>query len=76
MTIGADMAFPANGLHKDSTYENADWTGLSKREYFAAAALQGMLASGDGEEEHPTRIAEYAVECADALLKALSAAEQ
>lgn len=51
----------------------AQW-GLTKRELFAAMAMQGMLANPD-----TTYVAGYddrkAIECADALLKALSTAE-
>ena len=44
--------------------------GLTKREYFAAAALQGFLANGWNA---PKEIAERAVEFADALILALEA---
>lgn len=46
-------------------------SGLSKREYFAAAALQGILAT---DKPHPSgvwTIAREAVEAADALIEAL-----
>ena len=41
--------------------------GLTKREYFAAAALQGFLA-GRSEWEFSQDAARYAVETADALI--------
>jgi hypothetical protein len=46
--------------------------GLTKREYFAAMAMQGLLASCAGEHEYPIadKIAR-AVEMADALLSEL-----
>lgn len=49
--------------------------GLTKREYFAAMAMQGILsnASGLGEPEHWVR---FAVKYADALIKELSKGEK
>lgn len=55
--------------------------GLTKREAFAMAAMQGILACpaddlghdiGSDVEVLPEDIASYAVECADALLAELS----
>jgi hypothetical protein len=43
-------------------------TGLTKREYSASAALQGMMANGDWTEHEAAVIA---VDCADALIAAL-----
>ena len=47
--------------------------GLTKREYFAAMAMQGICASGanDFNTDHVQQIAEIAVKQADALLTAL-----
>ena len=45
--------------------------GLTKREYFAAMALQGLCA-GRTEYEQPGADAKYAVQLADHLLKALA----
>jgi len=46
--------------------------GLTKREHFAAMAMQGWLSSFDaGEEVVPSSLAEFSVEIADALLAAL-----
>lgn len=42
--------------------------GLTKREYLAAIALQGLLAQGGGREHK--RTAENAVALADALIEA------
>lgn len=42
--------------------------GLTKREYFAAAAMQGLLA---GDEHYIPTVAEYAVKFADAVLAEL-----
>jgi len=47
--------------------------GLTKREYFAGLAMQGFLSSWPDRlgEVTPKASAEYAVRCADELLKAL-----
>jgi hypothetical protein len=45
--------------------------GLSKREYFAAIALQGIIAGCDSHFQ-PELFAEYAVRYADALIKELN----
>jgi hypothetical protein len=51
--------------------------GLSKREYFAAMAMQGILANPSanvqGEEQIPQVVAVMARQCADALIAALEA---
>lgn len=53
-------------------YEPREGTGLSKRELFAALAMQGILTSMSTEEPcWAELIAGSAVECADALIKAL-----
>jgi len=46
--------------------------GLTKRELFAAMAMQGMCASGEYATATGGQIAAYSVECADALLAALT----
>lgn len=53
-------------------------TGLSKREYFAAMAMQGILAyphgtytNQDSNSREPKFLAEFAIQCADELLKQL-----
>lgn len=46
--------------------------GLTKREYFAAMAMSGWLASfGPDETAHEGNVAAFAVRCADALLAEL-----
>jgi hypothetical protein len=47
----------------------ARYHGLTKREYFAGLAMQGLCARNDGELSHNR--AAYAVEHADDLLAAL-----
>lgn len=49
----------------------AEFAGLSKREYFAALAMQGLLAKHGDDDYQAEQIAGYAVAHADALLKAL-----
>lgn len=77
ITNGDQQAFPL--LDPNGNF----WTtGLSKREYFAAMAMQGILASRDLQicllkdlkhdgTTHDNCIAVYAVKQADELLKAL-----
>ena len=53
-----------------STYSTYERKGLTKREYFAAIAMQGILSSKiqiDSEF-----VGNYAVEYADSLIKALN----
>jgi hypothetical protein len=67
MTEGKDNAFP----HRDTADNH---TGLTKREYFAAMAMQGWLASFSGVETMPLpiRVSEKAVAFADALIEELN----
>jgi len=51
----------SNNSHVDS--------GISKREYFAAMAMQGLIASES--DRKPENYAADAVSCADALCEAL-----
>jgi hypothetical protein len=46
--------------------------GLTKREYFAAMAMQGLLSAYYGNELYPTRFANDSVDMADALITALN----
>lgn len=64
---GDDMAFPCDG-------PNVPAYGLTKREYIAAMALQGFLASLNGEAAY-NDVAADAVGYADALLAALRVSE-
>ena len=55
---------------------NNDHKGLTKREYFAGLAMQGFLANNQSTESfnfqgEPKYIIEYAIQCADELLKQL-----
>ena len=70
MTNANDPINPINKL--DDVMRNG--RGLSKREYFAAMALQGMLAKygTDYQKQH----AEESVYMADALINALNQTEK
>jgi hypothetical protein len=50
--------------------------GLTKREYFAAMALQGIIANKDGLDIKIERIVESAVDTADALIEELNKTKQ
>jgi len=63
MTNGDAPAFPQP--------KDVVWHGLTKREYFAAAALQGLLAKGDVGLESD---AEKAVQWANWLIEELNRA--
>lgn len=67
MTNKDDAAFAAGA-------DSWNQPGLTKREYFAAMALQGILANADQVfvKAQFTDIGEMAVQAADALLKALN----
>lgn len=60
-----DQAFPSVKIISDRARQ-----GLTKREYFAAMAMQGLCAN-----PHPgsiTKVAKMSVECADELIKQLN----
>ena len=66
-TLGISQAFASIAVEKNQTFGS---TGLTKREYFAAIALQGLLASDlDASVED---FATSAVKCADVLIDALN----
>lgn len=57
--------------------ESDPWSGITKREYFAGLAMQGLLSLYDGQsivpnENNVNYMAELSVKSADALLEALS----
>jgi hypothetical protein len=53
---------------------NNDYTsmGLTKREYFASMAMQGIISNKDGLDIKIERIVESAVDTADALIEELN----
>lgn len=73
MTHSGDTAYPDNS--------GIGQYGLTKRELFAAMAMQGMVSSewysdfAEGKGSLRDRIAENAVRHADALIKALNEGE-
>lgn len=60
-----DLAFPS------ITYEGIDSSGLTKREYFAAMALSGLLTNGQSDVSVEGD-AKDAVRLADALISELN----
>ena len=50
-----------------------DELGMTLRDYFAAKALQGMLAESGGGALHNTNLSEFAYLIADAMMKAREA---
>ena len=64
-----DPAFPVD----EST--NITCAGLTKREHFAALAMQGQLAADTTHEVHSDKIAEWSVGLADDLIEALNKVE-
>lgn len=60
-------AFPwANDANKEYNWINR---GMTLRDYFAAAALQGMLAHGITDDKDWISFADYAYAQADAMLQ-------
>ena len=59
--------------NRPQTIKTAPPNGLTKREYFAAAAIQGLCA--DPSMREVDKIAKLAVEAADALIVALKEVE-
>ena len=53
-------------------FEPEFYTGISKREQFAAMAMQGFI-SNTGATKSPEELALWSVQAADALLKQLEA---
>lgn len=69
-TNGTSPAFPIVYFGDDSTRDGNG--GLTKRELFAAMAMQGILAAEDPRDIwSPKGLADLAIERADALLSAL-----
>ena len=66
MTNGNESAMPLSEFAYNMQYSS----GLTKREYFAAMAMQGMLA--EQWWTSPENLARCSTEAADALIKALN----
>lgn len=70
MKINPDeSAFPSQELNPGASQTPLSW-GLTKREYFAAVALQGLLAGGPRLWTIQETV-QNALSCADALIEAL-----
>lgn len=71
MTYGHIPAFPLVVIDDEGQRDVQD--GLTKREYFAAAALQGLLAGPLKPGATTESVAVFAADCADRLVEALNA---
>ncbi|WP_285011238.1 hypothetical protein [Pedobacter faecalis] len=68
-----DPVNPAPHVNQDGTVQYDANTGLTKREIFAAMAMQGILSDQTYLQPNQSEdIAERAVTLADALIKALN----
>lgn len=66
---------PYNRVHPNDPIHNSELgtqDGLTKREYFAAIAMQGMFSQHGFLLKDTKELSEIAVKCADALIKALN----
>jgi hypothetical protein len=70
-TDGNDQAFATPPIYSDAFGLAVQEKGLSKREYFAAMAMQGLLSTVP-ESFNGREIAEISVNMADALIEALN----
>lgn len=66
-----DQKKPAFPVSPNQEYDHPDWYGLTKREYFAAMAMQGVVAGQPNAQINPVNIAYWAVRSADALIAEL-----
>lgn len=64
-----EAAFPREEIKTDTLHMPAQW-GLTKREYFAAMAMQGLMAAAAQQRHIPT-VVQDSVNLADALLAEL-----
>lgn len=69
MNNSEQPAFPKAHQNQDGSIQYDVFNGLTKREYFAAMALQGILTRDNSL--FPDYSVAYAVQLADGLLKAL-----
>lgn len=62
---------PAFPVHPEvNTVKDTAWLGMTLRDYFAAKAMQGMLAENGGGAISNSQLANFAYEIADEMLKA------
>ena len=64
-----NSAFPQTINHQDFIVSG---TGLTKREYFAAMAMQGYIANGLANKTDNKTLAIHSVTAANALIEALN----
>jgi division protein CdvB (Snf7/Vps24/ESCRT-III family) len=60
----------SNDIMKAFPYTGAGTDGMDLRDYFAAKAMQGMLAGYQGNPPEPEKVVEDAYYYADQMLKA------
>lgn len=73
-TLGDEPIFPIDKYDPETGKESID-RGLTKREVFAAAAMQGLLSAnmaGITSEDKTKLVAQVSVRCGDALLAELA----
>ena len=66
ITRANDLAYPVRKV------DTINYTGLTKREYFASMAMKGIITNKDGLDIKIERIVESAVDMADALIEELN----
>ncbi len=73
MNNGKDPIYPRPHQNSDGTIQHDVYIGLTKREYFAGLAMQGLLANPTGysDREWQSHVIKDSVAMADKLLKAL-----
>lgn len=71
MTNPKDPAFPTDGI-SSAQLGVAPSGGLTKREFFAAMAMQGFCAVTWTKDYDHDEVASWSVEAADALIAALN----
>ena len=71
MIKNGDLPATAIEFNGFGLYAPESHLGLTKREQFAMAAMQGMLSNGEGYDGYADLLAQYAVINADALLAEL-----
>lgn len=69
-TTGGGPCFPSIVRHPNDYLENKD-AGLSRRDYFAAAALPELIKLGDNKGASPIDVANDCAMYADAVLDVL-----
>lgn len=71
----SNPVFPTENILRNSYGDISERTtvpGITKREYFAAMAMQGVLAASGDTRLSPSWVANEAVQYADELLKELA----